>query len=155
VKPPTASEDFFGTLYNYNDSNDAFIDYAIIFPLITACHSKISYSESYAGEVKFKSEYIIPQLLLQWYRDNQIMVDGIRYLSCTAENKFPDKVFDKYNYVIPAIEMKEEGYCSSLVHNYSATPVYSHLEKTIDSEFEMLQNITRELNKKGYTPLPL
>jgi len=153
AKPVTAGNDYLAKLYNYNDYNDVFIDYVILFPLITACHSKISYTSSYAGEVKFKSEYIIPQLLLQWYRDNHIVVDGIRYLSCTAEARFPKELFDKYNYVMPAIQMMEEGYCSHLLHNYSATPVYSYLRKSKESEFEMLQGITRELNKASFKTL--
>lgn len=153
VTPPTASDDYLAMLYGYNDVTDVFIDYIFMYPLITACHSKITYKSQYPGEVKFRSEYIIPQLLLQWYRDNQIIVDGIRYLSCTAEARFGAKKFGKFNYVIPAIEMKEEGYCSALLYNYSATRVYSYLKTTDDPEFEMLEMITRELDREPVVPL--
>ena len=151
--PATATVDYLATLYNYDDPTDALVDYALIFPLITACHSKVHYTSSYDGEVKFKSEYIIPQLLLQWYRDNHITVDGIRYLSCTAEATFPNSKFEKINYVIPAVDIKEEGYCDSLLHNYSATPVYSRLQNTGISTIELLDDITRELGKTNFTPL--
>jgi hypothetical protein len=153
VKPATATFDFLGTLYNYDDARDAFIDYALIFPLITACHSKVSYTNAYPGEVKFKSEYIIPQLLLQWYRDNHVAVDGIRYLSCTANAKFPGAAFDKFNYVIPAINIKEEGYCDSLLHNFSATEVFSQLVDEGMPEIDMLDDITRKLDKAAYFSL--
>lgn len=151
--PATATFDFLSSLYNYDDPTDAFLDYALIFPLITACHSKVSYTSAYNGEVKFKSEYIIPQLLLQWYRDNHIVVDGIRYLSCTADAKFPGASFDKFNYVLPAIDMKETGYCDSLLHNYSSTPVYSHFFDSGVSDLNMLDNITRALDIQSFSPL--
>lgn len=151
--PSTATVDYLAKLYNYDDPTDALVDYALIFPLITACHSKVHYTSAYDGEVKFKSEYIIPQLLLQWYRDNHITVDGIRYLSCTAETTFPEEKFEKFNYVIPAIDIKEEGYCDSLLHNYSATPVYSRLQNTGTPILELLNDITRELGKSSFTPL--
>ncbi len=153
AKPATATVDYLGTLYNYDDPNDAFVDYALLYPLITACHSKVSYVFAYDGEVKFKSEYIIPQMLLQWYRDNHITVDGIRYLSCTANARFPGAAFDKYNYVIPAIDMKESGYCDSLLHNFSATAVYSRLQDDGKPEIDVLDNITRILDKEVCTPL--
>lgn len=153
--PVSGTIDYLGTLYNHNDFSDALQDYAIIFPLVAACHTKIIYTEEYIGEVKFKSEYIIPQLLLQWYRDKHILVDGIRYLSCTAEARFPHSVFDKFNYVIPVLDLKEEGYCNSLLHNYSATDVYSQLEPTSLTELDMLDKITQEFVSQKYVPLPI
>ena len=151
--PASGTASYLGTMYSYNDDNDAYLDYASLYPLITACHSKVSYTEAYFGEVKFKSEYIIPQLLLQWYRDNNVIVDGVRYLSCTANARFPTSVFDKFNYVIPALEVEEVGYCSSLTKNYSSTPVYSYLERSSLELHEMLDDITAKLGSTTFTPL--
>ncbi len=79
--------------------------------------------EAYPGEIKFKSEYIIPQLLMQWYRERKVLIDGIRYLSCTAEARFPGITLNKHNYVIPVEECTETGYCPSLLLNFSASAV--------------------------------
>jgi hypothetical protein len=151
--PTTATLDYLANLYNYDDSIDALVDYALVFPLITACHTKIMYTSAYSDEVKFKSEYIIPQLLLQWYRDKHITIDGIRYLSCTADSIFPHESFEKFNYVIPAIDIKEKGYCDSLLYNYSATNVYSHLKSTADPILSQLKEIMIALNGASFSPL--
>lgn len=151
--PATADIDYLARLYNYDDPSDALVDYALIFPIITACHTKISYTSAYDGEVKFKSEYIIPQLLLQWYKDTNLTIDGVRYLSCTADAAFPTENFEKINFVIPAIDIREKGYCSSLLNNYSSTPVYSRLEKSSKPILEELEIITYELSRQKLTPL--
>lgn len=136
------------------DGDDALIDYAFLFPLISACHSKVKYTAAYLGEVQFKSEYIIPQLLLQWYKDNKLMIDGIRYLSCTAEDKFPGKDFSKFNYVVPAISISETGFCKNLVQNYSASPVYSFFDKDpVDLMEDSLNKITNAINTQAFTPI--
>ena len=44
---------------------NSLLNYLMVFPLIAASHLKIKYAEEYKNEVKFKVEYIIPQLLLQ------------------------------------------------------------------------------------------
>lgn len=141
-------------LYNEKFKN-SLVDYAILYPLILACHSKIKYIPAYKDEVvKFKSEYIIPQLLMQWYRENKVMVDGIRYLSCTAVDRFPKKTFNKFNYVIPVVECKEVGYCSNLLVNFSSTQVYSYIKvnKKINND-ELIKLIEDSLIKSPHNPL--
>lgn len=136
---------------------NALVDYAILYPIILACHSKIKYIPAYKDEViKFKSEYIIPQLLMQWYREKKVMVDGIRYLSCTAVDKFPNKPFNKFNYVIPVIECNEEGYCSNLLSNFSSSQVYSYIKpnkKAITDN--LISSIEINLTKSLHNPLYL
>ncbi|HHT9121248.1 MAG TPA: hypothetical protein ACFYEF_00150 [Candidatus Wunengus sp. YC63] len=131
-------------MYLQTDTQKILNDYAVMYPIIFACHSKIKYAEAYKGEkILFKSEYVIPQLLLQWCKAKNILIDGIRYLSCTAETRFPTESFDKFNYIVPAINSLEEGYCNNLMISFSATPVYSYIEKdgkdvdTILSEIKM------------------
>jgi hypothetical protein len=113
-------------LFSSMNAEQALINYTKVYPIICACHSKINYTEDYDGEVKFKSEYIIPQLLMQWYRDSKVLVDGIRYLSCTAETKFPNSIFDKHNFVVPVDVCEEVGLCPSLVANFSGSAVYAY-----------------------------
>lgn len=89
------------------------------YPLIAAC-SFIRANKS----SPFSSEYIVPQLLMQWIRKqvkkNELM--GIRYFSCAsirASNL-------GYDYVFPVNNTDyEEGYCSILRDSFSLTePVY-------------------------------
>lgn len=140
-------------LYSSMNQEQALINYAKVYPIICACHSKINYKEDYSGEVKFKSEYIISQLLMQWYRESNVLIDGIRYLSCTAETKFPKSQFDKHNYVIPVDLVQEVGLCPSLVVNFSGSPVYSYNTPTSQTHEELLLDIQNKLSSSSVTPL--
>lgn len=141
-------------LYGVLDLQKTLNDYIFVFPLVFACHSKIKYIPQYPGEIQFKSEYIIPQLLMQWYRENHFMVDGVRYLSCTAEEKFPHKKFNKHNYVIPAINIKETGYCDALLNNFSATKVYTHLSANPGlTNYSVIEQIKTQLASQKFSIL--
>ena len=89
------------------------------YPLIAAC-SFIRANRN----TPFSSEYIVPQLLMQWVRkqlgNNQLM--GIRYFSC-ASIRASELGFD---YVFPVNNTKYgEGYCSILRDSFLLTnPVY-------------------------------
>lgn len=89
------------------------------YPLIAACSFIRANKNS-----PFSSEYIIPQLLMQWVRGqirrNELM--GIRYFSC-ASVRASDLGFD---YVFPVNNTKYEGgYCSILRDSFLLTnPVY-------------------------------
>lgn len=99
--------------------NEIRSNYLRWYPLIAAC-SFIRANKS----SPFSSEYIIPQLLMQWVRKqigrNELM--GIRYFSC-ASIRASDLGFD---YVFPVNNTKyEEGYCSILRNSFLLTnPVY-------------------------------
>ena len=89
------------------------------YPLIAAC-SFIRANKN----APFSSEYIVPQLLMQWVRiqigRDQLM--GIRYFSC-ASVRASDLGFD---YVFPVNNTKYEGsYCSVLRDSFLlSNPVY-------------------------------
>lgn len=137
------------TVYPSLTLNKMYFDYACIYPLILACHSKIKYKSSYNGEVQFRSEYIIPQLLMQWYREKEIILDGIRYLSCTSDMRFPRSRFSKFNYVVPVLETGEKGYCNCLKNIFNVTPIYSYIPRSpATGNIKMLNNIRAELVKK-------
>ena len=132
--------------------NHSLLSYAILYPLILACHSKVRFVPAYTGEVQFKSEYIVPQLLLEWYRTHKVMVDGVRYLSCSVQEKFSEGAFSKYNYVIPVIETKERGYCDHLVHNFSSSPVYTHVIRR-HVMLDTLVHIEKQILRKAFVPV--
>ena len=89
------------------------------YPLIAAC----SFVRA-AKSAPFASEYIIPQLLMQWVRTrckrNNLM--GLRYFSC-ASIKASEMGFD---YVFPVSNWDYQGmYCSVLRDSFLLTePVY-------------------------------
>lgn len=126
-------QDFYGEDQEYNNNNIRTKDiqdinllnsgfranYLLWYPLIAAC-SFIRANKS----TPFSSEYLIPQLLMQWIRKqigrNELM--GIRYFSC-ASIRASELGFD---YVFPVNNTKyEEGYCSVLRESFLLTnPVY-------------------------------
>lgn len=103
--------------------------YLLWYPLIASC----SYIRTNKND-PFAAEYIIPQLLMQWVRNeigsnkgdeyNQLV--GIRYFSC-ASVKASDMGF---NYVFPTSGQQKSAelpYCSVLTKAFRLTnPVYIH-----------------------------
>lgn len=89
------------------------------YPVIAAC-SFIRANRS----TPFASEYIVPQLLMQWIRINthRNRLMGLRYFSC-ASMKASDAGFD---YVFPTSNWDYEGnYCTVLRDAFQVTePVY-------------------------------
>lgn len=140
-------------LFQTLTESEVLANYALVYPIICACHSKITYIPAYDGEIRFKSEYIIPQLLMQWYRERKLMIDGIRYLSCTAEAKFPGTTFNKHNFVIPVDECLETGLCKSLLLNFSSTEVYSYFNATGLGISALLTDVQSSLETAAVIPL--
>lgn len=111
-----------------NDSNIRSA-YLLWYPLIASC----SYIRTNKND-PFAAEYIIPQLLMQWVRneigsnkgDEYDQLVGIRYFSC-ASVKASDMGF---NYVFPTSGQQksaEQPYCSVLAKAFRLTnPVYIH-----------------------------
>jgi hypothetical protein len=137
-------------LYQLDLNPNVLLGYGHLYLLVLACHSKVEYYFDYNGEVKFKSEYIIPQLLLQWFKENGVLVDGIRYLSCTAKQKFSETKLSPFNYVLPVQDLTETGHCSHLSHIFSKSPVYSCLKGlSQDTLIESLSTIQKTLSERA------
>lgn len=134
VKP----QDFFNLEYNnefrerrishsFLESENVKSAYLLWYPLIASC----SYIRTNKKD-PFAPEYIIPQLLMQWVR-NEFRTDngydqlvGIRYFSC-ASIRASDMGF---NYVFPTSGQQKSAelpYCSVLAKAFRlTTPVYIH-----------------------------
>lgn len=119
--------------------------YLLWYPLIASC----SYIRTNKRD-PFAAEYIIPQLLMQWVR-NEIgssnseeydQLVGIRYFSC-ASVKASEKGF---NYVFPTSGKQKSAelpYCSVLTKAFRLTnPVYIH-------EYDSLHSCERKLIKSN------
>lgn len=106
-----------------------------IFQLILSTHTKIDYEEFFPNELyAFKAEYIIPQLLLQWVKQEGLAIDGIRYKSCTGDKRFPTLTHDHYNYVLPVKESLDKGFCPELTDLFATTQVYSYLDDKMPAD---------------------
>jgi len=121
------------------DSIDVMSTFLYWYPMIAAC-SFIRVNK----QDPFASEYIIPQLLMQWIRNesNNDKLIGIRYFSCASERASELG----FNYVFPVSGEKgprNEQYCKILARSFTLTkPIYIHEFNTIlDCEYQ-LQNST-------------
>lgn len=114
---------------NLLSNNDIRSSYLLWYPLIASC----SFIRTNKND-PFAAEYIIPQLLMQWVRneigsnkgDEYDQLVGIRYFSC-ASVKASDMGF---NYVFPTSGQQKSAelpYCSVLAKAFRLTnPVYVH-----------------------------
>ena len=89
------------------------------WPLIASCSIQVNdYTDN------FKPEYIIPQFLLQWARDNK-EIDGIRYSSTHIERNSLKGHSGLSNLVLPVKENKEKGFCNELTSTFNTTETIS------------------------------
>jgi hypothetical protein len=110
--------DIYRLKYTTSPVDRELLDYIMIWPLIMA--SSVQVNGKYDT---FKPEYIIPQLLLQWVKQNQ-KIDGIRYFSNNVDIKEGTKG-EFYNIAIPVKQNKSEGYCDRLKELFTMTEVWS------------------------------
>jgi len=82
--------------------------YLLIWPIIFACSIRVQRPDDI-----FKPEYIIPQLLLQWVRQND-NIDCIRYYSTNVDRYNSATKGDFSNYVFPVKTNATSGYCTEL-----------------------------------------
>ncbi len=102
------------------------VDKVILFPLIMSC-SIITREENRV----FKEEYIIPQLLLEWVR-NKNVINGIEYFSLWLPEYNLDQRLYK-NYVFPAKKQKASGQCNFLSSIFELTdPISWDFAKSLD-----------------------
>lgn len=94
--------------------------YLMAWPLIAACSIKVRNPKDV-----FKCEYVIPQMLLQWVRCDE-NINGIIYESTHVEKAGFNSVKGLYNIVMPVVENKDDGYCSTLMNSFEMTDTISH-----------------------------
>ncbi len=126
------------------------VDKVILFPLIMSC-SIINKENNRI----FKEEYIIPQLLLEWVR-NKNVINGVEYFSLSLPEYNLDQRFYK-NYVFPAKQQKVKGHCNFLSSIFELTdPISWDFAKTLDARAKISKSNTRfDFNilkqKRSYT----
>lgn len=118
----------------------------IIWPLVMACSVKVRNHED-----TFKPEYIIPQLLLQWVRENEA-IDGISYQ--TTHMNFKNSLVDGefVNTVLPVKDNKSRGLCDHLKAKFEMTHATSiQLSQCADTghNYVYLEDELISLNKRA------
>lgn len=88
-------------------SSEFALAYAICWPLLASCSIRVMHAGS-----PFTPEYVVPQLLLQWLR-NESDIDGIRYFS-TRIAQYVDSPEPAANFVFPVRTNEETGFCQEL-----------------------------------------
>lgn len=110
---------FFGT--------EQMVSYLVCWPLVAACSIRV-----HRHEQSFVEEYIIPQLLLQWLRNEANDIDGLRYFSTRVEqaDTAPRLAMD---YVFPVKINSQRGFCPNLGKSFALTlPVPWRLLEAIE-----------------------
>lgn len=102
-----------------NNMNKDAYKYFMTWPLIAACSIQVKNTEH-----TFKQEYIIPQLLLQWIRNTNVL-DAIIYQSTHIKIDTLTPIKDMYNIVIPVKGIQEVGYCNDLMKMFTMTETVS------------------------------
>jgi hypothetical protein len=85
--------------------------HAICWPLLAACSIRVMNQNS-----AFTPEYIVPQLLLQWVRDDS-EIDGIQYFS-TRISQYSYPADPACNYVFPVRTKNSTGFCNTLAEKF-------------------------------------
>jgi hypothetical protein len=110
LAPPYFDDDLYQSKY---------YKYLMSWPLIFLCSIRVRNKQDI-----FKPEYIIPQLLLQWIRENK-EIDGIRYWSTHVDQNPTVFKGEFYNLVLPVKENKDVGLCKSLTRKFQTTEIVS------------------------------
>lgn len=99
-----------------------FLERLICWPLFLACSIFTNHNNN-----TFKSEYIIPQFLMQAIRDNylELNIDAIRYLSVRNELDYHSLRLTN-NFVFPVKTFGITGYCRELNDHFEWTKPISY-----------------------------
>lgn len=99
------------------------------YPLMIACSIR-----AYDANSPFKEEYVIPQTLLLSCIGSDL-VDGIEYTSTRRDNQFATDIELHKNYVFPAQQITDTGYCEKLSNVFCLTHGVSFMEANIKNVF--------------------
>ncbi|PDZ26987.1 hypothetical protein [Bacillus toyonensis] len=97
-----------------NEPNEV-ISYIIIWPLMAACSIRVKNTKD-----TFKPEYIIPQLLLQFIRQNDF-IDGVSYFSTKVDNYSTETAELYKNFAFPVQGGQNIGLCPKLRSKFVVT----------------------------------
>ena len=110
----------------YDNPSDLY-KYLARWPLIMACNMRVGYPEG-----PFKPEYVIPQIVLQWVKNNIKIggrkIIGVSYSSSKVHDYRDEYYGHFYNIAIPVHHSSRKGYCEVLTKIFSLTKPISFNE---------------------------
>lgn len=102
------------------------LKYLYTYPLRAACSVTVAHPEG-----RFREEYIIPQLLLQWIRKDKDFY-GVKYESCKSSDEVRN--IGEYNLVLLTKDFDKDGYDKFLRNNVKISK--PHFEKNALVKFK-------------------
>lgn len=140
---------FFGWFYNNKENEDEldrirryFIKIMISMPLRAACSVEVKNKDD-----TFIEEYIMPQLLLQWVRENGEF-DGIKYQSSVSADGEVNYLCG-HDIVLPTSKFRKDGLCEVLTKQVKvATPVRVNINKIVVPE--NLGDVIKDIKKEPF-----
>ena len=119
-----------------------FMDYFAKWPLIFCCSIKVKYENA-----TFKPEYIVPQYLLQWIKENR-RLNSIKYFSVKTNLNQNTDFSGFTNVVIPVQENKPYGHCKFLRDTFEFTEPVSLNDFKVSTEIpqEDISNYIQTFN---------
>ncbi|CAN5588847.1 hypothetical protein BH10BAC2_BH10BAC2_20610 [soil metagenome] len=85
------------------------LNFIMKYPLMLCCSICVKFKKD-----AFKPEYIFPQFLMQWVRENK-SIDGIKYSSVSTYKAMRANYSSCLNYAFPTKDITDYGYCKRLV----------------------------------------
>lgn len=101
------------------------LNYIITYPLAAACSMKVAKRNR-----KFVEEYVIPQIFMQWIRENESF-DGVRYKSSLNTNLVQG--MGAINIALPVKAFRADGLCENLTSKIAVSDI-GYFD--VDSAFE-------------------
>lgn len=108
--------------------------FLITYPFYSACLIKVEFPNS-----PFKPEYVIPQLLLQYVKQEDFL-DGIIYSSTKDKSKNNENF---HNVVIPTIDITDSGHCNQLKKWYYSSDVKVINPNNLNSDIFALCSVSK------------
>lgn len=129
-------------LHKVTDNAEFILSYAMCWPLLADCSIRVRYPDN-----PFVPEYVVPQLLLQWIRDESHF-EGIRYFSMRIAQhedgldaeQIQAAASAAANYAFPTVRKASTGHCKQLSSQFElsmpmAWPVIQNVQMiTLDPE---------------------
>lgn len=111
-------------IYQKNFDSSSLDEYSLLrhlqsWPLFAACSVKVKETDA-----AFKPEYIIPQMVLQWVR-NEKQHQAIKFSSTHIDQNKSKTTGLFYNLVIPVITNCDDGFCKEIQKMFKSTEVVS------------------------------
>lgn len=123
--------------------SDFIARYLKTLPLIIAC-SLINRH----GDVPYKPEYVIPQLVMQWINLHPDKIRGVLYFPCTLQKSM--RSWSGYNIAIPVINFNKRGYGADLIDAFKIENPVLDDNRITPKEHQQIENCFNRISNFNY-----